>query len=100
MHPDNVLFWINTYCLQGIIKNQIINKLIAIESLFYMRQVQFLSFIFQKPLFTNDQLILMTTLFIVANADKSFMMYCDVKINVLMMLFVTCCFADVIENMT
>ena len=63
-----------------------------------MRQVQFLSFIFQKPLFTNDQLILMTTLFIVANADKSFMMYCDVKINVLMMLFVRCCFADVIEK--
>ena len=63
-----------------------------------MRQVQFLSFIFQKPLFTNDQLILMTALFIVTNADKSAIMYCDVKINVLMMLFVTCCFADLIEK--
>ena len=89
MHPDNFLFWIITYCLQGIIENKIINKLIAIESLFYVRQVQFLSFIFQKPLFTNDQLILITTLFIAMNADKSAIMYCNVKINVLMMLFVT-----------
>ena len=61
MYPDNFLFRIITYCLQDIIKNKIINKLIAIESLFYVRQVQFLSFIFQKPLFTNDQLILITT---------------------------------------
>ena len=89
MHPDNFLFWIITYCLQGIIENKIINKLIAIESLFYVRQVQFLSFIFQKPLFTNDKLILITTLFIVTNEDKSAIMYCKVKINVLMMLFVT-----------
>ena len=63
-----------------------------------MRQVQFLSFIFQKSLFTNDQLILMTTLFIVTNADKAVMMYCDVKVNVIMMLFVACCSADVIEK--
>ena len=33
MYLDNFLFWIITYCLQGIIKNKIINKLIAIESL-------------------------------------------------------------------
>ena len=45
MYPDNFLFWIITYCLQGVIKNKIINQLIAIESLFYVRQVQFLSFI-------------------------------------------------------
>ena len=57
-----------------------------------------MSFIFQKSLFTNHQLILMTTLFIVTNADKAVMMYCDVKVNVIMMLFVACCFADVIEK--
>ena len=63
-----------------------------------MRQVQFLSFIFQNPLFTNDQLILITILFIVMNAGKSVMKYCDVKVNVIMTLFVTCCFAYIIEK--
>ena len=74
------------------------DKLIVIVSLIYGRQVQFLLFIFQNPFFTNDQLILITTLFIVMNAGKSVMMYCDVKVNVIMMLFVTCCFAYVIEK--
>ena len=32
------------------------------------------------------------------NAGKFVMMYCDVKVNVIMMLFVTCCFAYVIEK--
>ena len=63
-----------------------------------MRQVQFLSLNFQKPLFTNHQLFLITTLFIVMNAGKSVMMYCDIKVNVIMLLFVTCCFAYIIEK--
>ena len=49
-----------------------------------MRQVQFLSFIFQNPLSTKS--------------GNSVMMYCNIKINVIMMLFVTCCFAYVIEK--
>ena len=53
---------------------------------------------FQKLLFTNDQLILITTLSIVTNAGKSAMMYCDAKVNVIMMLLVTCSFDYVIEK--
>ena len=82
---DFLFFWINTYCLLCVIKNKIINKLIAMSC---VRQVQFLSFVFQK------------LLSIVMDAGKSAMICCDVKVNVIMTLFVTCRFADVIENMT
>ena len=51
-----------------------------------MRQVQFLSFVFQK------------LLSIVMDAGKSAMIYCDIKVNVIMTLFVTCRFADIIEK--
>ena len=85
MYLDNFMILDKkTFCLRCIIKNKIINKLIIIESLSYLRQVQFLSFIFQNPLFTKS--------------GKSVMMYCDIKVSVIMMLFVTCCFAFIIEE--